>query len=268
MSSKIWALIYFVLTAVSFVYFIIDANPVDLSADWLASAQGSGVGALWSLPVLCSLNFGLLFVVQLASCLGQSGLVPWVVLVLSYLTQMVIPYSRGGHSLNMDLFILGMVVLEWPFQGATIVSRAFQHYWPLFVMMLLLLTNPHVRGRCDLHPMNTFWERIRFYSIEVILIVALASGAMNPSDPHGLLRWLNMWALYAYCIHIMWARLLPIPWGAVVTYASSILFLMCWLHQRRKESADDESESASDQGEYEADYDEETPAVSVEQFVH
>ena len=37
---------------------------------------------------------------------------------------------------------------------------------------------------------------------------------------------------YAYCFHVAWARMLPKPYGAVVTYGSIPLFYVC--HKMRR----------------------------------
>merc|ERR1719361_2139135 len=91
----------------------------------------------------------------------------------------------------------------------------------------MALGNPDVLGRCDLYPMLTWWERFRFYAIEFIFLAVLASGALNTSDSKKVSGWLNTWALFAYCFHVAFARVLPVPYGAVVTVAFiPIFFLM------------------------------------------
>merc|ERR1712032_423278 len=90
---------------------------------------------------------------------------------------------------------------------------------------MLIVSNPGVTGRCDLYPLSSAWERVRFYSIECILTVLLISGAYDMSDSKRITRWLNMWALYAYCFHVCWARIFPYPFhGALFTYGSMPVF--------------------------------------------
>ena len=37
---------------------------------------------------------------------------------------------------------------------------------------VLLCSMPSVSGRCDLHPLNTVWERCRFRLVEVVTLAA------------------------------------------------------------------------------------------------
>jgi len=124
---------------------------------------------------------------------------------------------------NADLFVFGLVIQKWSLQKHLATTQVIQEYWPLLVLLLLFLTLPDAMGRCDLHPMSTTWERLRFYVIEFMLIAAFGSGSMNTSDSLGVTGWLGAWALYAYCFHVAWDRLLPRPYGAVLTYISAIV---------------------------------------------
>lgn len=251
----VWLIIYGFLALWAWVWYTTAAFWLQLlhveqvAEKYLPTSSSDPTSPFTSIPILLCLFLGLLFGAQLGSVCGYSGWLAWILLALSYLTQMVIAYARGGHSLNMDLFIIGMVVLKWPLEGGAKLARVIREYWPFFFLVLLMMHNPYVRGRCDLHPMDTCWERVRFYSIEVMLIVALSCGALNTSDSYGVLPFLNFWALWAYCSHIMWARLLPQPYGAAVSYASVIPFLIWWCcvrAQKRDKSAATEEETEED----------------------
>eukprot|EP00438_Fugacium_kawagutii_P016137 Skav207693 [mRNA] locus=scaffold3057:107117:112773:+ [translate_table: standard] len=90
----------------------------------------------------------------------------WILMLVSYLNHIMIPYDTHGHPLSPDVFLLGMV-----------------------------------------------------------LVTALVSGALRADDPNGILPWLNLW--YAFCFHVAWARLLPHPYGALLTYGTIPLFYAC-----------------------------------------
>ena len=45
-------------------------------------------------------------------------------------------------------------------------------------------------------------------------------------DRFHILDALGWWALWAFCSHVMFARTLPVPYGALVTYSSAFLFLI------------------------------------------
>merc|ERR1712012_650148 len=117
-----------------------------------------------------------------------------------------------------------MVVEQFELWGSELICRKIQAYWPLLAAMLAAFHMPETHGRCDLNPLNTHVERFRFYSIECILLVCLMSGAFKTSDPSHILGWLNVWALYAFVSHEAWARLLPSPYGAILTYSCGLLF--------------------------------------------
>merc|ERR1719174_1996632 len=88
---------------------------------------------------------------------------------------------------------------------------------------------PDLYGRCDLMPPNTAWERFRWYGIECFLSVCLTTQAFQVGDPYGMVPWLSYWALFAYCFHVAFARVFPIPYGAALTYSTLIVFYA--LHQ-------------------------------------
>merc|ERR1719272_1783896 len=95
---------------------------------------------------------------------------------------------------------------------------------------------PEVTGRCDLYPPNTMWERFRFYAIECFLVVALLSGAFNTSDSCKCTGWLTKWALFAYCTHVLFARVMPVPFGAITSYSSALVFFGLDVHARRQKT--------------------------------
>jgi len=149
--------------------------------------------------------------------------------------QIWVPYRSFAHPFRVDLYILGMVAHAWSMKGKDIIVHVFQKYWMLFLFGLWLASTPHVIGRCDLDPMDTWWERMRFRGIEAVLIVLFLSGAMHCDDPYGMMGWLNMWSLWAFCTHVAAERLLPVPLGVCVTFASMVPFLMLALRDRQSQ---------------------------------
>mmetsp|Transcript_42692 Transcript_42692/g.117812 ORF Transcript_42692/g.117812 Transcript_42692/m.117812 type:complete len:536 (-) Transcript_42692:82-1689(-) len=226
---KAWTIFFAFLMVVPYVFFwvawpysspkcsgpqrceVLKANSVRSEA-FLASLPPAGT-QLFACIVCC-----------LAACwAGCSGWLGWILLTECYVFRILIPYNRGPHAVNADLFVFGLVIQKWSLQKHLATTQVIQEYWPLLVLLLLFLTLPDAMGRCDLHPMSTTWERLRFYVIEFMLIAAFGSGSMNTSDSLGVTGWLGAWALYAYCFHVAWDRLLPRPYGAVLTYISAIV---------------------------------------------
>merc|ERR1711874_872276 len=101
-------------------------------------------------------------------------------------------------------------------------------------MGFLIMGTPETYGRCDIHPANTYWERFRFYSIECTLTILFVSGTFNTSDPYLVTEWLNKWALFAYCFHVAFDRLIPRPYGALVSFGSVVLFYLNHKYLRRR----------------------------------
>merc|ERR1712066_315718 len=117
-----------------------------------------------------------------------------------------------------------MVVQKWPFRWNDLLMMRIREYWLFVLTSLLLLKQPDMTGRCDLDLPGTHWERFRYYAIELVLTLAYVSGAMNTSDSLGLTPWLNKWALFAYVFHVAFHRLLPAPYGSVLTYSFAPVF--------------------------------------------
>ncbi|CAE6965324.1 unnamed protein product [Symbiodinium sp. CCMP2592] len=223
--TALWA----VLAAAPFVYFVGGWSLIDPYhvQGMLKNAKHSGLESIfYQAPLFFARSFGFIFLAWLAAFSGKTAWAGWILMVVSYAAHIFVPFSKGGHPLNLDLFVLGMLTYQWPVKFKTELAWLMRQYWPLIFGVLLILSTPEVTGRCDLHPLNTCWERFRFRAIEFVLISALITDALNTSDTFGLTRWLNVWALYAYCFHVAWARMLPLPYGAVVTYASIPFFYL------------------------------------------
>eukprot|EP00928_Gymnodinium_smaydae_P072634 TRINITY_DN5596_c0_g1_i1.p1 TRINITY_DN5596_c0_g1~~TRINITY_DN5596_c0_g1_i1.p1 ORF type:complete len:447 (+),score=25.11 TRINITY_DN5596_c0_g1_i1:114-1454(+) len=167
---------------------------------------------------------GTLFLCSLSAYLGHNDLLGWILLGYVYVPRVVAPFGWVGFSHLTQLYFVGMAVERGHLRGQQALREFIRAHWPLGVAACLLLSMPAMSGRCDSLPPDTYWERFRFYSVELAFTLALLSGALESADPYGALGWLCKWALYAYCFHEAWQRLCPRPWGAVISYSSAILF--------------------------------------------
>merc|ERR1719476_34760 len=93
-------------------------------------------------------------------------------------------------------------------------------------MMLTLISKPDMWGRCDVHPAFTIWERLRMNLGEMILALCFVTGGFAPDDPYNIISWMNWWALYAYCFHVMFYRLMGSPYAFVFTFAAIVPFCL------------------------------------------
>lgn len=243
---------YVPLAAAGFGWYLLGSEGMeDLD---LGSMQGTGLQVLSYLPLLMAQCGGLGVICSLSIAVGSSRWTFWILLVIVMAQQIWIPYRRGGHPFDGDLYLLGMMAYSWPMKGKELIQKVIHGYWPLLFAMALTWAMPHVEGRCDLDPMNTWWERMRFYSLEASLLILLFSDAISPRDPYEIMNYLNMWALFAYCSHVAWARLFPVPFGGVFTYLSIVPFVIFGMraHFKQKQVHKDNGELLSD--EYRADF--------------
>eukprot|EP00929_Paragymnodinium_shiwhaense_P107051 TRINITY_DN7302_c0_g2_i8.p1 TRINITY_DN7302_c0_g2~~TRINITY_DN7302_c0_g2_i8.p1 ORF type:complete len:499 (-),score=49.30 TRINITY_DN7302_c0_g2_i8:247-1743(-) len=221
---------------------------LDNAPGMVQGLRGSGAqGILTNGPLMLSMIAGLNFLSMLACTVGVHDSLPVVLLAAIYVPRFVIPYNRGGHPINADLFMFGMVIRHFPLHHQAKVKSFIREYWVIWVAALLICSDPDVIGRCDLWPLNSTWERLRFYAIECWMVILLISGALNTGDSLGLTFSLNLWALYAYCSHVAWARVLPVPYGAIVTYAAAPVFVLFAKHQERL--AEDGTSTSSESSE-------------------
>merc|ERR1719453_1651093 len=92
----------------------------------------------------------------------------------------------------------------------------FKSYWPLVIVVLIMLREPTLLGRCDVHPAYGLWERTRWYLIEYVLLLLLLTKTLECSEPLRLVPPLACWGIFAFCTHVMLARVLPVPYAWVV----------------------------------------------------
>mmetsp|Transcript_85426 Transcript_85426/g.160872 ORF Transcript_85426/g.160872 Transcript_85426/m.160872 type:complete len:582 (+) Transcript_85426:78-1823(+) len=178
-------------------------------------------------PIILAEFSGMLFFPLLACIVShpsRRGIVGWLLLAFTYVPVIFLPWDQDGFVRCLSLYVAAMVILMWPLAGTQRIASVVQSYWPLLIMILCLVTMPEMVGRCDMHPPVYWWERLRFNMGELILVVCFMSGGFKTSDPYNVTVWLGWWALYAYCFHVAWARLLGHPWGALLTLGSIVIF--------------------------------------------
>ena len=124
------------------------------------------------------------------------------------------------------LYALGLYVSTHHFYGHATIRETVMAYWLFFLVMMLSVSMPDLRGRCDRYPPDTLWERFRWYVVEALLQLGLLTRTFSAADPMDLNDSLGWWALWAFCAHVMFARTLPVPYGAVTTYLTVIPFLV------------------------------------------
>jgi len=207
----------FFITAWPYRYCTDDQDDIECPARSQHSGQPTALTS--AIPLLISQGGGIMFICHLGCWMGFSSLLGWIIFAVCYILRIVVPYNRGPHAFNPDLFVFGLVVNKWPLTGHEFAAKTLSEYWPLVFMFLLFFSMPEAKGRCDLHPMNMNGERFRFYAVEATIVATFATGAMNTSDSQGVTGWLGAWSLFAYCTHVAWDQLLPRPYGALLTYS-------------------------------------------------
>lgn len=242
-----WAAVFIfgTLTAIGFALFMSAARFDSSNSDLAHNTDPhSKMAVIFSnTPLILIQVSGILFLCHIACIFKATSHLPWVLLAHIYLPHIAIPFQGVGFSHNIELFIFAMVVESWKVSGQRRIVGAVHRYWPMLIFLLLLLSCADMQGRCDLMPASTIGERFRFYGIELILCLCLSIGAFKVGDACSskTAEWLNSWALYAYCFHVAWARIFPQPYGAVVTYTSSIFFYTWSKYQASEKLASSES---------------------------
>jgi len=235
-------LFFGVLTGIGFAYFLVAAVFSALPGNAYGGVHEKMLLLLSSAPVATVQVAGLLFLCHLGCVFKANGMLPWLMLVYIYLPCLVIPWQGIGFCHNVELFIFAMVAESWTLRGSSSIARKVRGYWPLLIVFLIFMACPDMQGRCDLMPASSIWERFRFYAIELALSLCLVTGVFQVDDPGDskATEWLNYWALYAYCFHVAWDRLLPQPYGAVTTYASCVFFFI-WTHRIGSTTTEEEA---------------------------
>lgn len=156
---------------------------------------------------------------------GGQSMIGWLVLLMIYLPR-IFAKMNFKPSQWSNLYLFGLVVMRWPLLGTDRIKKTVQAYGFFFFALLALMREPDQKGRCDLYPPVEWYERLRFSYGEYGLLLAFTVGALYAADPYRITAILNWWSLYAFCFHRMWYHAVPIPYGAVITYACAPLFLI------------------------------------------
>jgi len=164
------------------------------------------------------------------------GIFTWLMLAYIYLPVLLFPtkIAYGPHMIM--LYLIGVIVKVYPFYGAALFAKAVRAYWLIIVACpLLILQMPELVGRCDTYPPLSAWERFRWYFCELLLLLLLLTRSLEATDPFNILTSLGWWALFAFCSHVMFARTLPAPYGAILEFGLIPLFVLgFYLWDKRK----------------------------------
>uniref|UniRef100_A0A6U7MFS3 Acyltransferase 3 domain-containing protein n=1 Tax=Haptolina brevifila TaxID=156173 RepID=A0A6U7MFS3_9EUKA len=149
----------------------------------------------------------------------------WLIFAYIYVPPVAFPMSFAGVPHLGMLYLLGLLhqsvnLVFWPS-----LKKCLQSYWLLCLLPLLFLYMPDLLGRCDLYPAVTIWERFRWYAVEAALMSFVLGRILVATDPYVILGHLGWWALFAYVTHVMFARLLPSPGGAIVEFLFIPIFV-------------------------------------------
>jgi hypothetical protein len=232
---QIPTLVFGLMTFVAMVLFVFPSLDGNLSFNSRSSWLDQVSVILSSAPIFVMQVGGLFFLCHLACLYQANGILPWLLLVHIYLPRVFIPWEKVGFFHNMELFIFAMVAESWSVKGRDDIVKCVRNYWPIMAFFCALLCLPALYGRCDLLPPNFWLERLRFYSIELMFALCLCLQAFSLGDPYNVTSWLSKWALFAYCFHVAFARIMPIPYGAVTTFSFVIVFYLVHLINARKE---------------------------------
>jgi len=177
------------------------------------------------------------------------GLLTWLLLLYIYLPCVFFPCKDVLIPHMALMYMLGLVHQAMPLLGSPAVRDWLRAYWMLYLLFLLFLYQPPLLGRCDLWPALTVWERFRWYMPEVSLMVMVLTRTVDASDPHEIIGVLSWWSLFAYITHVLWIRILPLPYGVVATYCFIPVFFGIgnykrYLRARREASRADDHEAA------------------------
>jgi len=223
--SMISLCVWGVMTICGFLFFLVGASPLKIHG-------GGGWKSYYApmtdnVPIILVEIGGLLFLATLGCMIASSstmGYTGWVLILFIYLPNCIIPFDFSGFPHLITLYILAMVTTAFPLAGTPVIAKVVRAYWPFLLMFLCFLTMPDMWGRCDVNLPNTLWERIRFDLGELSLTICFVTGAFKMDDPYKVTVWMGYWALYAYCFHVAWYRLFGVPYGAVVSLGSIVVF--------------------------------------------
>jgi hypothetical protein len=175
---------------------------------------------------------GVLLLAHVACLFRANNLFAWILIVHIMVPRVLCPWQDAGYMHNLEFYVFGMVADAWRMKGEKGIQTGVRNYWPLVVAFLMFSALPGVVGRCDLMPPALASERWRFYGGELVFVICLVTESFQVGDPWNWLPWMTYWALYAYCFHVAWARLFPVPVGLFFTCGSAVFFpwIHAWLH--------------------------------------
>jgi len=167
----------------------------------------------------------------------QLDLLGWLLLVWIYATRVLHAEPRPGTELHFhELFVFAVSVHLVPLRWQESIGLGFTRWWPVLLVAGGMLLHPGLRQRLDLLPPPSGLERARHYLVECACVLAFTTiPALGPERTFRVpdVRWLNNWALFAYCAHFAIYRLLPNELGVAVVLASAVPFAAVSLRGQR-----------------------------------
>ncbi|CAD7965703.1 unnamed protein product [Amoebophrya sp. A25] len=170
---------------------------------------------------------------------GDRGYLTWIVGSWVFLAPAIFPWKLQFFSQLAGIFLWAATVEKRPLYGNEKLKLFFWNYWPFMVLLVLGLTYPDQRGRCDLYPAGFVGERVRFNLCTAIFCAFLVSGALHCADPFNAGRWVWWWTVSAYVSMQFWgnvfAKIGPGKFfGAVFLYLTLIpVIIAChWIPRK------------------------------------
>jgi len=230
----------------------------------------------------CTITCGLPLLATMGTCILPNkwwGVTGWILLALLYSAQVAKKNPWFGYWMHLvDIYNWSFFVQRVPLLNDQAVGLFFAQAWPIWAVGGGLMGRfPGEEGRRDQLPFEYAWDRLRFYCLEALFVVAFVViptlGVERTIPLRALSRnhlaWLNAWSLLAFCTHKAVYLLLQqseqclsdqsIPWGLIVVFSSTVPFYAVWrlcahskMGKQRAKTSTEDSGSATDQSEINA----------------
>lgn len=195
-----------------------------------ATRDGAKIFVMESLVCL-QLTLTNLFVVLVYPYLsGETSLVGWLLLVITYSHRIVFFRGQQERPLHcLDLTMLGLVCYFYGLRNRKRVSQFLVRYWMVVLFCCALLWPPfeyaNRKHRFDEEPIDRLDERARWNTLEGIFLMIWLVAGERLVDPKVFTQdgfsFLNTWALLVFLLHkaIHTTVLEPLNWIALIALA-------------------------------------------------
>eukprot|EP00419_Tripos_fusus_P044764 CAMPEP_0172834944 /NCGR_PEP_ID=MMETSP1075-20121228/25381_1 /TAXON_ID=2916 /ORGANISM="Ceratium fusus, Strain PA161109" /LENGTH=590 /DNA_ID=CAMNT_0013677901 /DNA_START=96 /DNA_END=1868 /DNA_ORIENTATION=+ len=164
---------------------------------------------------------------------SSHGLIGWGLFAWIFVTRIAHPEPQLGLWFHLvEVFLFAMVAQHRPLRGQAVIGSYFCQWWPLGVLLIGTLLQPGVNLRQDLHPSQEIQGRARFYVVESIAVLAIATVPWANQDLfpvagriRGIAFVASRWASFAFITSFAIRKAAPTAlWGSLVVVASAIPF--------------------------------------------